>query len=80
MASSHKKSKRAYVVYVTNNGSVYPTGVNGIAIQMTKDSGSTWKAPVAANPNGSSYQSFLGSVAVADNGTVAVFFYDNRNL
>lgn len=80
LASSHKKSKRAYVVYVTNNGSVYPTGVNGIAIQMTKDSGSTWKAPVAANPNGSSYQSFLGSVAVADNGTVAVFFYDNRNF
>jgi hypothetical protein len=56
---------------------------DGIAFSMSKDGGSTWSAPIQVNqtptniPAGDQ-QSFLPSIAVAADGTVAVTYYDFR--
>jgi hypothetical protein len=76
-----------------NNGNLYavwPDGrfsgfqYNSIAFTMSTDGGLTWSAPVRINqapdavPAGNR-QAFLPSVAVANDGTAAVTYYDFRN-
>ena len=65
-----------YTTYGSNEFN--PTGQTGIAIQMSKDGGLTWTPPIPANPTTLSVQTFQPQVAVADNGIVAVLFYDFR--
>jgi hypothetical protein len=71
------KSKDVYLVYpgVANNG--LPNAYASSMLMMSKDSGVTWTTPIPVSKTGQ--QTFLGTVAVADNGIVAVFFYDFRN-
>jgi hypothetical protein len=57
---------------------------NSIAFTMSTDGGFTWSDPIRVNqtpdtvPAGNR-QAFVPAVAVADNGTVAVTYYDLRN-
>jgi hypothetical protein len=50
-----------------------------VAIARSADGGSTWSDPVLVNHLAPTAQAFLPAVAVADNGTVGVLFYDFRN-
>src|SRR5262249_8962024 len=57
---------------------------NSIAFSMSTDSGFTWSAPIQVNqtPNNipvGNQQAFLPSVAVTQDGVVAVTYYDFRN-
>jgi hypothetical protein len=59
-------------------------GIEQIAFSMSLDGGFTWSAPVKINQAPDDIpllrqQAFLPSVAVADNGTVGVTYYDFRN-
>ncbi|MDZ5460907.1 sialidase family protein [Azohydromonas lata] len=55
-------------------------GLAGIAIARSVDGGLTWSGPVRANPGADNrVQAFLPTVAVNDDGTVGVLFYDFRN-
>jgi hypothetical protein len=59
---------------------VFPATYNNAAsmlIMYSKDSGKNWSNPKPVSPHGQ--QTFLGSVAIAENGTVACLFYDFRN-
>lgn len=75
-----------------NNGTIYAvwqdarfTGFNQIAFSMSKFIGLFWTPPVKINltpPNAENalrQQAFMPSVAVADDGTVGVSYYDFRN-
>lgn len=71
-------SKRVYIAYPVVDPSIYPAGQASTALIMSNDSGLTWTRPIAANPKGLNVQSFTPSVSVANDGTVAVLFYDFR--
>lgn len=60
------------------------SGVDEIAFSMSTDGGLTWSAPikVSQTPRSSvllNQQAFLPGIRVADDGTVAVTYYDFRN-
>ena len=74
------------------NGNLYAawqdlrfSGVDEIAFAMSTDGGTTWSEPIKVNrtPRNSAHplnqQAFVPAVHVADNGTVAVTYYDFRN-
>lgn len=71
-------SNRAYLTFagVANNGTpdAYPASV----IMMSQDSGQSWTTPKTVSPL-TNQECFFGGTAVAENGTVAVLFYDFRN-
>lgn len=65
-----------------------PNGVNGagsgIALSQSTDGGLTWSAPIKVNATpttvrAGNQQAFDPMVAVGDDGTVSVFYYDFRN-
>jgi len=74
-----------------HNGNIYLvwqdtrfSGVDEVALSMSSDGGFTWSAPIKVNqtprnPNPADEQAFVPSVRVADDGTVAVTYYDFRN-
>ena len=74
-----------------HNGNLYVvwqdsrfSGVDEVAFSMSSDGGFTWSAPIKVNqtprnPNAADEQAFVPSVRVADDGTVAVTYYDFRN-
>ena len=74
-----------------NNGNMYVvwqdtrfSGVDEIALSMSTNGGRTWSAPikVSQTPRSSvalNQQAFVPNVRVADDGTVAVTYYDFRN-
>ncbi len=60
------------------------SGVDEIALSLSTDGGPTWTAPIKVNKTPRSatpgnQQAFVPSVHVADDGTVAVTYYDFRN-
>lgn len=71
-----------------NNGNLYmvwedgrflaPVRMEGIAFMKSTDGGRTWSAPVQVNKVPTA-PAFTPSVAVADNGNIAVTYYDLRN-
>lgn len=73
------------------NGTLYATwqdsrfrGVDEVALAVSTDGGFTWSAPIKvnqtpANANSLNQQAFVPAVHVADDGTVAVTYYDFRN-
>lgn len=71
--------KNGYLYQVWLDPRFNPTGQAGSVISMSKDGGKTWSNPKPVNPTTLDVQTFLASVAVADDGTVGVFFYDFRN-
>ena len=66
---------------VWQDGNANGAGLTGIFIATSTDGGSTWSAPVLANPGtpNPTVQAFLPTVAVNDAGIVGVLFYDFRN-
>jgi hypothetical protein len=72
-----------------NNGNIYvvwqdgrfsPYGLSSAVISRSTDGGSTWSAPIPVHDvSDELHQGFLPVVAVADDGTVGVLFYDFRN-
>lgn len=76
--AASRTSQLVYIVYPIVDTNIYPGGQASTAIIMSRDAGVTWSSPIAANPKGLNTQSFTPSVAVADDGTVAVLFYDFR--
>jgi len=74
-----------------NNGNLYVvwqdtrfSGVDEIALSRSTDGGLTWSAPikVSQTPRSSvalNQQAFVPNIRVADDGTVAVTYYDFRN-
>jgi hypothetical protein len=73
-----------YLYAVWRDGSFSGGQCSGIAFSMSTDGGLTWSAPIQVNktptniPAGNQ-QAWLPSVKVADDGTVAVTYYDFRN-
>lgn len=74
----HPESGYAYSVF---HDATFVTGNSpcNIAMSMSKDGGLTWSGRVPVNPHLTHTQQMLPSVAVADDGTVAVLLYDDRN-
>lgn len=74
-----------------SNGTLYAvwqdsrfSGVDEIALSLSTDGGLTWSAPIKVNQTPRSaatanQQAFVPGVRVADDGTVAVTYYDFRN-
>jgi hypothetical protein len=55
-------------------------GLAGVFVARSNDAGVTWSTPVRVNQGTSAdVQAFLPTVAVNDDGTVGVLFYDFRN-
>ncbi|UCH84019.1 MAG: T9SS type A sorting domain-containing protein [Candidatus Latescibacterota bacterium] len=69
-----------YVYIVWQDGRYNPFGASTVALSRSTDGGDTWSDPIPVtditNPYG---QEFLPAVAVADDGTVGVLYYDSRN-
>jgi hypothetical protein len=74
-----RSSGDLYLVWQDANAN--SDGLTGIFIARSTDGGATWSAPVRANPGNpdDTVQTFLPTVAVNDDGTVGVLFYDFRN-
>ncbi len=75
-----RTSGTLYVVWQDSRFS----GVDEIALSLSADGGLTWTAPIKVNQTPRSatpgnQQAFVPSVHVADDGTVAVTYYDFRN-
>jgi hypothetical protein len=72
------------------NGTIYAawqdsrfTGVDGIALSVSKDGGFSWSTPIKVNQTPTdialaNQQAFVPAVRVADDGTVAIAYYDFR--
>jgi hypothetical protein len=76
-----RRNGNLYVVWEEGRFSSFQN--NDVAFSMSADAGLTWSAPVRVNQTpltlpASSRQSFFPIVAVADDGTIAVSYYDFR--
>jgi hypothetical protein len=73
-----RNSGNVYVVWQDGRFSQY--GASSVVISKSTDGGDTWSEPVpvhsVVDPLG---QQFLPAVAVADDGTIGVLYYDFRN-
>jgi len=77
----NRRTGDIYVVW--QDGSLSEFGASSVVISRSTDGGTTWSQPVPVHglddPSGMPVQAFLPAVAVAEDGTVAVLFYDFRN-
>jgi hypothetical protein len=65
-------------LYIVWQDTRFNDGLVGVVISRSGDGGSTWSDPVPVNTI-ESVQAFLPVVAVNDDGTVGVLYYDFRN-
>jgi hypothetical protein len=77
-------SHNGYLYAVWMDGRFSGGQYNSIAFSMSTDGGLTWSAPIQINKTptniaAGNQQALLPSVKVADDGTVAVTYYDFRN-
>jgi hypothetical protein len=78
----NRSTGAVYIVWMDERFSGFT--IDGIAISQSTDGGSTWSTPSQVNqtptniPSGDQ-QAFDAQVAVADNGVIAVTYYDFRN-
>ena len=63
---------------VWQDGRLSPVGASNILIALSTDRGDTWLGPFPVTDSPFN-QAFLPSVAVTENGTIGVMFYDFRN-
>ena len=71
-------SKNGNLYVVAQDGRFAPPGLGGAFITMSSDGGLNWSDPIPVNPGTEDKQAFFPTVAVADDGTVGVLFYDFR--
>ena len=65
-------------LYMAWQDTRFNNGLVGVVVSRSSDGGSTWSDPVPVNTT-QSVQAFLPAVAVNDDGTVGVLYYDFRN-
>ncbi|MCE5294018.1 MAG: glycoside hydrolase [Chlamydiales bacterium] len=75
----NQKTGRMYAAW--HDQLANPNGVGArIYLSMSKDGGKTWSSrPLTVNTSKSPVQQFLPALAVADDGTVGLLYYDFRN-
>jgi hypothetical protein len=71
-------NKQTGELYMAWQDTRFNNGLVGVVISRSADGGSTWSDPIPVNQV-PAVQAFLPAVAVADDGTVGVLFYDFRN-
>src|SRR5216683_7909206 len=87
MATSGPTASRALPLIRTTAGSISlmprawalmpPT--SDVFLTVSHDHGKTWSAPVRVNDDATQTDQWMPSVAVTEEGTVGVMFYDRRN-
>lgn len=64
-----------YITYAAQVGADHAD----VFLTVSKDKGKTWSAPVRVNDDTTTTDQWMPSVAVTEEGTVGVMFYDRRN-
>lgn len=65
-------------MYIVWQDTRFNNGLVGVVVSRSGDGGSTWSDPIPVNQI-PSVQAFLPAVAVAEDGTVGILYYDFRN-
>jgi hypothetical protein len=73
---NHLDAQGHYPLYIAYED--YSAGVGNVLLTASYDGGTTWATPIQANDNASPVDELQPNLAVADNGTVSVNFYDRR--
>jgi len=68
-----------YSVWTDGRFSDPPLQFGDIALSMSTDGGRTWSEPSKANLTPAGHSAFTPAVAVAEDGTIGVSYYDERN-
>src|SRR5262249_40140237 len=75
-AGNHLDAQGPYPLYIGYED--YSAGIGNILFTASYDGGTTWTSPIRVNDNASPVDEFQPNLAVADDGTVSVNFYDRR--
>jgi hypothetical protein len=73
---NHLDAQGRYPLYIAYED--YSAGIGNILLTASYDGGTTWTTPIQVNDNASPVDEFQPNLAVADDGTVSVNFYDRR--
>jgi hypothetical protein len=73
---NHAGPNGAFPLYVAYED--YSAGVDNVLLIASYDRGKTWTPPIQVNDNAAAADEFQPNLAVADDGTVSVNFYDRR--
>jgi hypothetical protein len=73
---NHLDAQERYPLYIAYED--YSAAIGNILLTASYDGGTTWTTPIQVNDNASPVDEFQPNVAVADDGTVSVNFYDRR--
>lgn len=65
-------------IYITYSSQVGPDHAD-VFLTVSRDHGKTWSTPVRVNDDATQTDQWMPSVAVTEEGTVGVMFYDRRN-
>jgi hypothetical protein len=72
----HLDAQGRYPLYIAYED--YSAGIGNMLLTASYDGGATWTTPIQVNDNASPVDEFQPNLAVADDGTVSVNFYDRR--
>jgi len=73
---NHLDAQGRYPLYIAYED--YSAGIGNVLLTASYDGGATWTTPIQVNDNASPVDEFQPNLAVADDGTVSVNFYDRR--
>jgi hypothetical protein len=73
---NHLGAQAHYPLYIAYED--YSAGIGNILLTASYDGGTTWTTPIQVNDNASPVDELQPNLAVADDGTVSVNFYDRR--
>jgi hypothetical protein len=73
---NHLDAQGRYPLYIAYED--HSAGIGNVLLTASYDGGATWTTPIQVNDNASPVDEFQSNLAVADDGTVSVNFYDRR--
>lgn len=73
---NHLDAQGRYPLYIAYED--HSAGIGNVLLTASYDGGATWTTPLQVNDNASPVDEFQPNLAVADDGTVSVNFYDRR--
>jgi hypothetical protein len=73
---NHLDPQGRYPLYIAYED--YSVGIGNVLLTGSYDGGTTWTTPIQVNDNASPVDELQPNLAVADDGTVSVNFYDRR--
>jgi hypothetical protein len=73
---NHLDAQGRYPLYIAYED--HSAGIGNVLLTASYDGGATWTTPIQVNDNASPVDEFQPNLAVADDGTVSVNFYDRR--